>query len=190
MKTITIKQPWASLIVHGIKNIENRTWKTNFRGKVLIHAAGSHGKRFKIDLTDEQTKAAFSTIAKECMFGSLPFGAIIGSVEIKDCVINHPSIWAEKTKNYTIGMNPKLHEEITGKKVLYNWILVNPVLFPEPIPCKGKLSLWEHPGIKEPELDEEGHGICTCIMNVKEESQVVRMADHFECMYCGGWWYK
>ena len=39
MKVITIKQPWASLIVSGLKNIENRTWKTNFRGRVLIHAA-------------------------------------------------------------------------------------------------------------------------------------------------------
>lgn len=39
MKTITVKQPWASLIVEGIKDIENRTWKTNFRGRVLVHAA-------------------------------------------------------------------------------------------------------------------------------------------------------
>ena len=38
MKAITIKQPWASLIVEGIKDIENRTWKTSFRGRVLIHA--------------------------------------------------------------------------------------------------------------------------------------------------------
>ena len=35
MKAITIKQPWASLIVHGIKDIENRTWRTNYRGRVL-----------------------------------------------------------------------------------------------------------------------------------------------------------
>ena len=40
MKAITIKQPWASLIVHGIKDIENRSWSTKFRGRVLIHAAG------------------------------------------------------------------------------------------------------------------------------------------------------
>ena len=39
MKAITIKQPWASLIAAGLKDIENRTWKTNFRGRVLIHAA-------------------------------------------------------------------------------------------------------------------------------------------------------
>ena len=39
MKTITIKQPWAQFIAEGIKDIENRTWKTNFRGRVLIHAS-------------------------------------------------------------------------------------------------------------------------------------------------------
>ena len=95
MKAITVKQPWASLIVHGIKDIENRTWRTNFRGRVLNHVAGSRRKKFKIDLTDDQMKFAFPVVAKECMFGNFPFGAIIGSVEIMDCVVNHPSIWAE-----------------------------------------------------------------------------------------------
>jgi len=43
MKAITIKQPWASLIVHGIKDIENRTWpcpKKYLGQRVLIHASG------------------------------------------------------------------------------------------------------------------------------------------------------
>jgi len=38
MKAISIRQPWANLIVHDIKPIENRSWKTNFRGRVLVHA--------------------------------------------------------------------------------------------------------------------------------------------------------
>lgn len=73
--------------------------------------------------------------------------AIIGSVEIVDCVINHSSIWAEKTENYTVGMNPKLHENVTGRKVIYNWVLANPVLFEKPIPAKGRLSFWEYDGL-------------------------------------------
>lgn len=130
MKAITIKQPWASLIVHGIKDIENRTWRTNFRGRVLIHAASSHGRKFSVNLTDAQTKAAFATIAKETMFGNLPFGSIIGSVEIVDCVQNHPSIWAEKG--------------------VYNWVLANPIIYENPIEnVKGKLSFWDYPGINE-----------------------------------------
>lgn len=39
VKVLTVKQPWASLIVHGIKDIENRSWRTNFRGRVLIHSS-------------------------------------------------------------------------------------------------------------------------------------------------------
>ena len=39
MIAITIKQPWAYLIAAGIKDIENRTWPTKFRGRVLVHAA-------------------------------------------------------------------------------------------------------------------------------------------------------
>ena len=137
MKAITIKQPWASLIVHGIKDIENRTWpcpRKYIGQRVFIHAAGSHGRKFSIDLTDAQTKAAFATIAIETMFGNMPFGSIIGSVEIVDCSINHPSIWAEKG--------------------IYIWILANPILFNKPIEnVKGKLSFWEYPGINEVKIE-------------------------------------
>lgn len=130
MKAITVKQPWASLIVHCIKDIENRTWLTHFRGRVPIHAAGSHGRKFSVDLTDAQMEAAFGTIAKEAMLGNLPFGSIIGSVEIVDCVVNHPSIWAEHN--------------------VYNWVLANPIIFENPIEnVKGKLSFWDYPGINE-----------------------------------------
>lgn len=53
------------------------------------------------------------------------FGAIIGSVEIVDCVQSHPSIWAEKGA--------------------WNWVLENPVMFPNPITgVKGKLSFWNY----------------------------------------------
>ena len=39
MKTISVKQPWSYLICSGIKDVENRSWKTNFRGRVLIHSS-------------------------------------------------------------------------------------------------------------------------------------------------------
>jgi hypothetical protein len=40
LKTLSIQQPYASLVAYGVKKIENRTWQTNYRGKVLIHASG------------------------------------------------------------------------------------------------------------------------------------------------------
>ena len=40
MKTLSVRQPYASLICYGIKTVENRTWKTDYRGRLLIHASG------------------------------------------------------------------------------------------------------------------------------------------------------
>jgi len=41
MKVLSIKPPWAGLILDGIKDIENRTWKTVYRGPLLIHSEGA-----------------------------------------------------------------------------------------------------------------------------------------------------
>ena len=73
MKAITIKQPWATLIMSGVKRFEFRSWKTNFRGDVLIHA----GKG--ID------KEAVERLAKY-LPDELPMGKILGKVTITDCV--------------------------------------------------------------------------------------------------------
>lgn len=122
MKALTVKQPWASLIVDGIKDIENRTWPTKFRGRILIHAGAKPDKEPYMLFNDEQLEEI-----DDCVMDVIESyentGAIIGSVEIVDCVQNHISIWAEKG--------------------VYNWVLANPIKFTQPIPAKGKLSLWE-----------------------------------------------
>lgn len=43
MKALSIREPWASLIIEGKKTIELRTWKTNYRGKILVHRSGENG---------------------------------------------------------------------------------------------------------------------------------------------------
>lgn len=140
MKAISIKQPWASLIAHGIKDVENRTWATKYRGTILIHSCAP--TKFNIQLTDDQTKLAVPVL-KTAFDGAMPFGAIIGKVDIIDCVINHDSIWAEKSYGvikYKDGSVFVPHDV----KPIYNWVLANPVLFDKPIlNVKGKLSLWE-----------------------------------------------
>ncbi|QGN24630.1 ASCH domain-containing protein [Elizabethkingia anophelis] len=137
-KALSIKQPFASLITLGIKPIENRTWRTNFRGRIYIHA--SSPRKFDIALTDDQTRGALPVLEK-AFKGELPFGAIIGEVDIVDCVINHPSIWAEKSEGTFIGKT-FYHKE--GTKPIWNWVLANPVMYDEPIlNVKGKLSLWD-----------------------------------------------
>lgn len=133
MKALTIKQPWAQLIVDGIKDIENRSWRTHFRGRVYVHASAKQPKGFTTMLTYGQLEDFHSYVDKPvygCYVGELllrePWfaSAILGEVDIIDCVQNHPSIWAEKG--------------------VWNWVLASPVKYYEPIlNIKGKLSFWE-----------------------------------------------
>lgn len=169
MKALSIKQPWASLVAHGIKDIENRTWRTNYRGRVLIHAGASKKEGWHLnDLQRVHLRQSGSSLYSTD-FDKLPFGSIIGSVEIIDCIQEHSSVWAEKD--------------------VWNWVLANPILFPEPIPAKGKLSFWEYDRILEPVFDGD-HKVCVCRICVDEKVQVMSMGNYFVCKYCGGCWYK
>ena len=141
MKALSIKQPWASLIAHGIKDIENRTWRTKFRGRIYIHAsAKSAGNTafLRSDLQDNYF--AWNTENYKSFESNLPYSAIIGEVDIVDCIINHESIWAEKKFMYEYDESG---EKPIGKPI-YNWVLANPILYDKPIiNVKGKLSFWE-----------------------------------------------
>ncbi|AQG98669.1 hypothetical protein A9R05_07340 [Burkholderia sp. KK1] len=89
MKALSIRQPWAWLIVNGHKDIENRTWPTKFRGRVLIHAS------------KEMTRAEYEDV-EDYLFGEcgipadiklpareeLERGGIVGVATIVNCV--HP----------------------------------------------------------------------------------------------------
>jgi len=143
MKVLTVKQPWAQLICDGIKPVENRTWKTNFRGRVLIHASAKP-ERVTFEMEGQATVKEIEMLsALNFAEKNNLFGCIIGSVEIVDCVINHPSIWAEKsnaTLDWTDGAS-----YFEGEKPIYNWVLANPVLLAQPIEnVKGKLSIWDY----------------------------------------------
>jgi len=128
MRAITIKQPWASLIVEGLKDIENRTWATKYRGPVLIHASAKYACSFPHEaLSNEQFDALSREKQNELLLRDYPVSAIIGQVDIVDCVQNHPSVWGERS--------------------VWNWVLSNPVKFDAPVlDVKGRLSFWEWNG--------------------------------------------
>jgi hypothetical protein len=143
MKALSIKQPWASLIAHGIKDIENRTWKTNFRGRIFIHVSGlsasstfqllNHLQNLKLIDYQHELDEYINTDLKS---------AIIGEVDIIDCVVNHPSIWAEKSKETLIEPNVSV---VMKSDAIYNWVLANPILYDKPIlNIKGKPSFWDY----------------------------------------------
>jgi len=122
-KALSIKQPWAWLICVGYKDIENRDWFTKFRGRIFVHAGQS---RLAMPLSnfDYILKRLSKNQAAEfkSAYANMTFGAIIGEVDITDCVIESHSTW------------------FSGK---YGFKLANPVLYENPIPCKGKLGLFK-----------------------------------------------
>jgi len=76
MKAISIRQPWAYLVVAGVKTIENQTWTTDYRGAVLIHAAVE---------TDREARRQLRRLDVEVP-GELVRGAIVGFAELVDVV--------------------------------------------------------------------------------------------------------
>lgn len=126
MKALSIQQPWAWLIVNGPKDIENRTWYTPFRGRVYVHA----GKKalYTSTVPDwERFDAQY--------WASRPgLGAIVGEVDIVDCVKASDSPWFQGP---------------------YGFVLANPVAYAEPIPCRGRLGFFEPDLITTPRLLEQ-----------------------------------
>ena len=126
MKAITIKQPFASLIAAGLKEYEFRTWKTKYRGVILIHA----GKGI-----DKKAMKKFEEYGLD-----YPTGCIIAKANLSDCVIVDSEFRNVLTeKNTKIYSSIIKHTEWEG----YGFKIDN-IEKIEPIPAKGKLSIWEY----------------------------------------------
>jgi len=87
MKILSIRQPWAALIARGIKNVENRSWRTRYRGPVLIHAS----LQSSATSLDEIARR----LGVELPALDLQRGGVVGATNIVDCVSSHTSPWYE-----------------------------------------------------------------------------------------------
>ena len=126
MKVITIKQPFASLIAEGIKEYEFRTWKTKYRGEILIHA----GKGI-----DKKAMEKFKKYNLD-----YPSGCIIAKANLCDCLkIDDDVRNILKEKNSLVYSNVINHKDWEG----YGFKLKN-IEKIKPIPLLGKLSLWDY----------------------------------------------
>jgi activating signal cointegrator 1 len=123
MRALTILQPWAEMIARGVKRVENRTWRTKYRGPLAIHVgkslawmesedAGAWPERYGADMprADELT-----------------FGAIIAVAELVDCV-RVEDLPAE-LRGHPFAAGP------------WCWVLSDARRI-EPIACKGAQMVW------------------------------------------------
>ncbi len=127
MKALSVRAPWWWAILHG-KPVENRDWNTNFRGVIWLHASKWWSARgVEEDLEDVASMAEEDGIVLPvCSRASLhaSCGCIVGSVEIVDCVRDHPSAF------------------FVGE---FGFVLRNPIPLANPIPLKGALGFFDVP---------------------------------------------
>ena len=95
---LSVRQPWAWLVVHGYKNVENRTWPTDVRGPILIHASArmtrqeyGDARYFAFDtVPGKQTDKLLRIFP---VYEEMERGGIVGQAEIVDCVTASRSPW-------------------------------------------------------------------------------------------------
>ncbi len=124
MKVLTIKQPWASLIINSYKKYEFRSWKTNYRGKILIHA----GKSLEKDMLNR-----FKDYNLD-----IDLGYIIGEAYLEDCILVTKKFQDKLRKIDSVVYARSNHEE------MYAWKLTNIKKYKDKIPINGKLGLWNY----------------------------------------------
>ena len=130
MKVLSLTEPYASLIKNKVKRIETRSWKTNYRGELFIHASLTN-----ISKDIYQNKE----LRKLIDFSCCEYGKIICKCNLIDCIyMTNEFINDMKTNHY--------QEYICGdyKEGRYAWILDDIVSLEKTIPAKGQLNIWNY----------------------------------------------
>ena len=128
---LSIRQPWASLIVHNLKHGENRNWGTNIRGPILIHAAKGMTKREHQEAMDFAFRIDPGISLFEYLFepDNLLRGGFIGSAHLVDCVRSSNSPWFQGPFFFRLCDNKAFPAEGF-------------------IPYKGQLGFFDVPGVE------------------------------------------
>ena len=116
---LTIRQPWAWLIVHGYKDVENRGWYTPHRGRLWIHAGKATPDPQHFRWLAEEFPAIYNILPPS---SALPLGALVGHAELVTCATTHASEW------YRPGH--------------FAWVLRDPVVLARVIPMAGRQGLF------------------------------------------------
>ena len=119
MKAMSIKQPWVHAILRAGKDIENRSWRRDFRGWLAIHASGQPIRGAELPCGLHTPDLA-----------TLDYSSICGVARVVDIVTESQSIWYWTPDDDTVN---------------YGWVLKDATPLQTPIPCPGALGLWEVP---------------------------------------------
>lgn len=155
MKALSIWQPWTQLLATGKKKYETRSWRTNYRGPILLHASKKPYSQIEKTMDFCLRKRVRDVLELGFIDWKerIPTGVIIGMADIKDCIEITPE-FSEKLRidhpdEYAFG-------DFTPGR--YAWEMSGAYLFKEPIQAKGYQGIWNYNG---PVPDRDGK---LCIM--------------------------
>lgn len=174
MKVLTLTQPWATLIAIGAKGIETRSWSTNYRGPLAIHAAAGLGPvGGRRGLYEQCMREPFYTVLDRFGYSTgldLPLGAIVAVCELHSVVGTDLLAESKGARDITMAdqtitdgrgnfFNRHYVKEDRGMKWpltdqerafgdytpgRFAWLLANVRMLPEPVPARGALGLWDY----------------------------------------------
>jgi hypothetical protein len=134
MYALSVSQPWASLLILGIKRLETRCWHTAHRGPLLIHASRNFPRAGRMLCAHEPIRAALAAAGVE-HWRQLPLRAVLGTCDLVDCVR------AEEAGELPT-MERLLGDFAPGR---WLWRVANPSRWTVPVPYRGRLGLFEIP---------------------------------------------
>ena len=124
MKVLSIKEPFATLIKDGVKIYETRSWKTNYRGELFIHASLGISKSSNVESGMKFLKTQIKP------------GCILCKCILEDCI--------PMTDDFINYINNETNEYNYGRYEVgrYAWKLKLVEVLEQPIEAKGKLGIW------------------------------------------------
>lgn len=161
-KCLSLVQPWASILVSGVKRCETRGWQSAHRGPLLIHAA----KRWNDELRTLCATEPFAAVLRKIGIdlpgmgpNGMPFGAIIGQVDVIDCFQTDSAVGADEThpcfgheehetlfearkRMFITPLERSLGDWSPGR---YALLCANAKVFKEPVPFRGALQVFDVP---------------------------------------------
>jgi len=131
VKALTLTQPWASLVVLGVKRVETRSWRPRIiaETRIAVHAAKGW-TAYDRELAADLHLRGVLPVPPD----SLPRGAVIGEVTVTGCQPTQEAVWKLAALEFELGDYSSLR---------WAWHLRDPAAYPEPVPARGSLGLWE-----------------------------------------------
>lgn len=151
MKCLSLWQPWASLLVHGKKQVETRSWPIVHRGPLLIHAAKKWDDDQEAIASREPFLSALRSVGlfpwhERSHSKGLPFGCIVGRVEVKGCYPTEDVILDDDLATLSDGLRLVIcsTERAFGDYApgRFAFLCSDAVSFPEPIPYRGMQGMF------------------------------------------------